>query len=122
MLTRRFQEAIGKRIPGVTFRAETDGHVINYEALSIDTTRARTWVSAFLSQASPITAALRINGTFWSTIRRATNVVFQARACRHARVAAIATSGKWTAGGWNARIFWRLRDIFVYVCKRIISI
>jgi len=49
MLTRRFRKAIGKRIPSVTFRAETNGHVINHETLSTDTTRAQTWISAFLS-------------------------------------------------------------------------
>lgn len=120
MLTSRFRKAISKRIPGVTFRAETDGHVINHETLGTDTTRARARVSAFLSQASSIIATLRINGTFWPTIRRATNVIFQTGACWHARVAAIATTGKWTTGGWNTRIFWHLRGIFVYNCKRII--
>jgi len=120
MLTSRFWKAISKRIPGVTFRAETDGHVINHETLGTDTTRARARVSAFLSQAGLIIVALRINGTFWPTIRRTTNVIFHTRARWHARVAAIATSGKWTTGGWNARIFCRLRGIFVYNCKRII--
>jgi len=120
MLTSRFRKAISKCIPGVTFRAETDGHVINHEALGTDTTRAKAWISAFLSQAGLIIVALRINCTFWPTIRRATNVIFHTRARWHARVAAIATSGKWTTGGWNARIFWRLRSIFVYNYKQII--
>lgn len=121
MLTNRFREAIGKRITGITLWTETNSHMINHETLSTDTARARARVSAFLSQTGLITVALRIYGTFWSAIRRATNVIFQTRACRHARVAAIATSGKWTAGGWNARIFRHLRSIFVYVCKRVIS-
>lgn len=79
--------------------------MINHEALGADTTRARAWISTFLSQAGSITAALGIYGTFWPTVRRTTDIILQTCARRHARVAAIATSGKWTTGGWNARIF-----------------
>lgn len=122
MLTNRFREAIGKRISGITLWTETNSHMINHETLSTDTARARARVSAFLSQAGLITAALRIYGTFWPAVWRATNVIFQTRACRHTRVAASATSGKWTTGGWNARIFRHLRTIIVYLCKRMISI
>lgn len=121
-LTRRFWEAIRKRISGVTLRTKTDSHVINHETLRSDTARTWAWISTFLSQTCSIATAFRIHGTFWPTVWRATDIIFQTCARRHVCVAALTTRGEWTTGRWNARILWRHRCILVYLCERIIFI
>lgn len=91
--------------------------MIDHETLCTDAARSRAWISASLSQARPVIAALGINGTFWPAVRRIADVIFQARARRDARVAAAAASGERPAGGWNAGIRWCRGGIFVYLCK-----
>lgn len=93
--------------------------MIHYEALRADAARSRARISAFLSQARPVVAALGVYGTFRPAIRRATDVIFQARADRHARVAAVAASGERSTRGRDAGIRWCRGRVFVYLCKRI---
>lgn len=93
--------------------------MIDHETLCSDAARARTRVSAFLPQASPVAAAVRVYGTLRPAVRRAADVIFQARAGRYARVAAVAASGEGTARGWHARIRRRRRAVFIYLCKRM---
>lgn len=107
-LTRRFEEATSKSVARVTGRADADGHVIDHEALRADAAGARTRVSAFLSEARSIAAALGVHGALRPTIRRATDVILHTRAGGHARVAAVAASGERTAGRRHARIRRRL--------------
>jgi len=95
--------------------------VIDHETLRTDAARSWTWISASLSQACSVVAALGIYSTLGSTVRGVTDVILQTGARRHARIAAVAASGEWPARGWNAGIRWCQGGVFVHFCERIAS-
>jgi hypothetical protein len=95
--------------------------VIDHETLRTDATRSRTWISASLSQACPVVAALGIYGTLGPTVRGITDVILQTSARRHARIATVAAGGEWPARGWNAGVCWCQGGVFVHLCERIAS-
>jgi len=95
--------------------------VIDHETLRTDAARSRTWISASLSQACPIVAALGIYGALGSTVRGVTDVILQTGACRHASIAAVAASSERSAGGGNAGVRWCRGGVFVRLCERIAS-
>lgn len=70
----RFLSTVTKRIACEALRARTDRGVVYNAALCTCTAGSRTGISAFFSYTRQITRTFWIDCTFWSTIRRASNV------------------------------------------------
>lgn len=78
--TCRNNAALHERIPGETFHARADRHVVQHVTLSVDPARARTRVRAPLIDAREMTLALGAQDALWPTLRWYTDVIRQAGA------------------------------------------
>ena len=54
----------------VSLVADTDGNMISYSAVGIDTAKTRTWILAALVDASKLLRAVRVDHTFRTTVGR----------------------------------------------------
>lgn len=72
--------AANERIAGVSRGTTTYWVVIDYCALSTNSTCSRAWVTALLVYASLILGTVRIEHTFWPAVGRTSNVADNARA------------------------------------------
>jgi hypothetical protein len=80
----RFRIAVGKRISCVSVGTCARRGVVDHGALSSDATRSRTWIAAFFGHASSVAGTFRVNCALGSTVGRASCVIWQASARRHA--------------------------------------
>lgn len=91
-----------KWIAHIALLAITIGRVLRHRALSVLSASAGTWISAFAIHARQIRRAIRVGGTFGTTVRGNTDIIGQTRA-RWLVINTIAFT-VWTARSWDTYV------------------